>query len=71
MLRQMGYIRVQEAAALLGVSPNTIRAWGALGKITEYRHPANNYRLFKVAELERLIRRVEKSAEKPLRRRAK
>ena len=71
MLREKGYARVKEAAALLGISPNTVRAWGAQGKITEYRHPANNYRLFKVDELERLIEQVEKSAEKPALRRAK
>ena len=42
-------IRVKEAAELLGVSPNTVRAWGASGKIPEYRHPVNNYRLYKQA----------------------
>jgi predicted site-specific integrase-resolvase len=41
MLRTQGYLRVKEAAKLLGVSPNTVRAWGAAGKIPEYRHPAN------------------------------
>ena len=61
-MRTKGYVRVKEAAAILGVSPNTVRAWGAAGKITEYRHPANNYRLYKQAELERLLKQVEKSA---------
>src|SRR3954449_2249368 len=50
------YLRVKEAAALLGVSPNTIRAWGGEGKIPEYRHPINRFRLYKRAELERVIR---------------
>ena len=27
MLRTKGYLRVKEAALLLGVSPNTVRAW--------------------------------------------
>jgi len=36
-------LRVKEAAELLGVSPNTVRAWGAAGKIPEYGHPANGY----------------------------
>ena len=58
MMDSEGYVRVKEAAAILGVSPNTIRAWGAAGKITEYRHPVNNYRLFKKAELERLMKKL-------------
>ena len=64
MMRNEGYVRVKEAAEILGVSPNTIRAWGADGKITEYRHPANNYRLYKRVELEKLLRKVERSAGK-------
>ncbi len=61
MLRSEGYLRVKEAAELLGVSPNTVRAWGADGRIPEYRHPANNYRLYKRAELECILRQVEES----------
>jgi len=51
MLEREGYVRVKEAAAILDVAPNTVRAWGAAGKIAEYRHPANNYRLYKIADL--------------------
>jgi DNA (cytosine-5)-methyltransferase 1 len=54
MLEREGYVRVKEAAAILDVAPNTVRAWGAAGKIAEYRHPANNYRLYKVSELKRI-----------------
>ena len=54
-------LRVKDAADLLGVSPNTVRAWGAAGKIPEYRHPANGYRLYKREELENLLRRIEVS----------
>ena len=49
---------------MLGVSPNTVRAWGGDGKIPEYRHPVNNYRLFKRAELERILEKLEQSAKK-------
>jgi alkylation response protein AidB-like acyl-CoA dehydrogenase len=45
---------------LLGVSPNTIRSWGADGRIPEYRHPVNNYRLYKLTDLERILRKLEK-----------
>lgn len=61
MLRREGYITVKEAAELLDVAPNTVRAWGASGRITEYRHPANNYRLYRRDELEVLLARVAES----------
>lgn len=61
MLQSDRFLRVKEAAALLGVSPNTVRAWGAEGKIPEYRHPVNNYRLYKRGELERILKKLEQS----------
>lgn len=61
MLKTEGYLRVKQAAALLGVSPNTVRAWGAAGKIPEYRHPANTYRLYKRADLEQINRQIAES----------
>ena len=61
MMRQEGFLRVKEAAQMLGVAPNTVRAWGADGKIPEYRHPVNSYRLYKRAELERILRKLEQS----------
>ncbi len=61
MLANEGYVRVKEAAKLLGVCSNTVRAWGAAGSITEYRHPVNNYRLYKRHELEKLLSRLRQS----------
>ena len=55
------FLRISEAAEYLGVSPNTVRAWGADGKIPEYRHPVNNYRLYKRKDLEKVLRQLEKS----------
>jgi excisionase family DNA binding protein len=52
------FLTVSEAAELLAVAPNTVRAWGAAGKLTEYRHPVNNYRLFKLKEVEKLCRQI-------------
>ena len=49
---------MEQAAELLDVAPNTVRAWGAAGSITEYRHPVNNYRLYKRQELEKLLSRL-------------
>ncbi len=53
------YLQITDAAEYLGVCRNTLRNWGKAGKITENRHPINNYRLYKVADLSRLLRRVE------------
>lgn len=55
MMQNKGFVTVKEAARLLDVVPNTVRAWGAAGKIVEYRHPVNNYRLYKMSELETLL----------------
>jgi len=59
------YLRIKEAAEYLGVAQNTLRNWGRAGKIPEHRHPLNNYRLFKVSDLDRLLRQTERSASKP------
>ena len=59
MLRNEGYLRVKEPATLLGVAPNTLRAWGAAGKIPEYRNPVNNYRLYRQEDLEELLQQIQ------------
>jgi len=59
------YLRIKEAAEYIGVCQNTLRNWEAAGKIPVYRNPANNYRLFKRADLERLLRNLERPANKP------
>ena len=53
------YLLVKQAAELLGVSANTIRAWAETGKLPEYRHPVNNYRLFKRTDVEQLLKQIE------------
>lgn len=54
------FVLVSEAAEMLGVCPNTVRSWGANGKITEYRHPVNDYRMFKRKDLEHILREMHK-----------
>ena len=54
------YLRIKEAAEYLGVSPNTLRNWGRDGRIIEHRHPVNNYRLYKKADLTRMLRNASK-----------
>ncbi len=55
------YLTIKEAAAFLGVSPNTLRNWERTGKLTTYRHPLNGYRLYKQVELVALLTAIEQS----------
>lgn len=59
------FVFVKEAAEMLGVCPNTIRAWGESGQIVEYRHPVNRYRMFKRKELEKLIKQMNQPVKRP------
>ena len=56
------YLRIKEAAEYLGVCQNTLRNWEAAGNIPVHRHPLNNYRLFKIRDLERVLKTTEGSA---------
>lgn len=58
------YMTIKEAAEYLGVVPNTLRNWGREGKVKERRNPMNGYRLYKKAELDRLLKRIELSGNK-------
>jgi len=59
------YVRIKRASAMLGLSPNTVRKWGRLGKIPEFRHPINSYRLYKRSDLAKIIAQAEKSRTTP------
>jgi DNA-binding transcriptional MerR regulator len=59
MAKRLNFLRVKEASELLGVCPNTLRSWGSLGKLPEYRHPLNRYRLYKRADIEKLLCQIE------------
>jgi excisionase family DNA binding protein len=54
------YIKTAEAAQILGVSQNTLRAWAEAGKIPMRRNPANRYRLFLRRDLERFLSQIER-----------
>ncbi len=55
------YLRIKDAAEYLGVCQNTLRNWEAAGKIPVRRHPMNRYRLFKISDLDRLLKTTEGS----------
>ena len=55
----ISYLTIKEASKILGVSPLTLRNWDKNGKLKAYRHPMNNYRVYKIESLERVIREIE------------
>lgn len=58
------YVKIAEAAEILGVSQNTLRNWTAAGKIPMHRNPVNGYRLFRRSDLEKFLARVAKREKK-------
>jgi len=64
MTKLDSFLTVKEAAEYLGVSSNTIRNWGADGRIKEHRHPINNYRLFKIVDLDHLLKKANQLVKK-------
>lgn len=52
------FLTVTEAAAVVGVSPDTLRRWDRAGKVKATRHPVNRYRLYRRQELETLLREL-------------
>ena len=58
MTKLTDYVKVAEAAQILGVSQNTLRSWPEAGKIPMHRNPANGYRLFRRDDLEKFLAKV-------------
>ena len=57
---------IKEAAKYLGVSPLTLRNWDRRGKLTAFRHPVNNYRLYTFSEIEKFLKKFEGSRPRKL-----
>lgn len=53
------YFSIKQAAEILGVSPLTLRNWDKSGKFKAQRHPMNNYRVYKLSALEKIIDDIE------------
>ena len=56
MTKLSDYVKIAEAADILGVSQGTVRAWAEAGKIPMHRNPANGYRLFKRSDLQDFLK---------------
>lgn len=52
-------ITIKQAAKILGVTPLTLRNWDNSGKFEASRHPINNYRVYKMADIEKLLMEIE------------
>ena len=61
---QKKYYTIKQAAKIIGVTPLTLRNWDRGGKLKAYRHPANNYRVYKAQQLELFLRKLEGSKHK-------
>ncbi|KKS49989.1 MAG: hypothetical protein UW01_C0002G0053 [Candidatus Nomurabacteria bacterium GW2011_GWA2_43_66] len=53
-----GYLTIKQASSILGVSPLTLRNWDKSGKLKASRHPINNYRVYKVEDIEAVIQEI-------------
>ncbi|MFA5999775.1 MAG: helix-turn-helix domain-containing protein [Candidatus Paceibacterota bacterium] len=53
------YLTIKEASNILGVSPLTLRNWDKNGMLKAFRHPMNNYRVYKIEDLEKVMEEIE------------
>lgn len=49
------YLKISDAAAYLGVHPDTLRRWDRAGKLKARRHPVNRFRLYLRSDLDKLL----------------
>ncbi len=58
------YLSIKQAAAVIGVTPLTLRNWDRRGRLKAYRNPINNYRYYRVDQIETFLREMESSRER-------
>ncbi len=58
------YLSIKQASYVIGVTPLTLRNWDKAGKLCSYRNPINNYRYYRVDQLEAFLRQMEGSRDK-------
>ncbi len=64
----MKYITIKEASRLIHVTPLTLRNWDKKGILKPYRNPINNYRMYRLDQIEGFLRRIEQSRVKQTKR---
>lgn len=58
LIMKKGLVTVKEAAEILGVSIQTLIRWDSKEKLKAVRHPMNNYRLYRLADLQKLADKI-------------
>ncbi|MFY9493314.1 MAG: MerR family DNA-binding transcriptional regulator [Minisyncoccia bacterium] len=58
------YLSIKQAAAVVGVTTLTLRNWDKGGKLRPYRNPINNYRYYRVDQIEAFLRQMESSRDR-------
>jgi predicted site-specific integrase-resolvase len=53
------FLTIKEASVFLGVTPLTLRNWDKSGKLKTMRHPMSNYRIYKLDDLEQILKEME------------
>ena len=52
------YVTIKQASIILGVSPLTLRNWDKNGKFKALRHPINNYRVYRIEDLKKVMEEI-------------
>lgn len=60
------YISIKQASEILGVSSLTLRNWDKKGLLTAARNPINNYRVYKMEDIEKFTESIDKRKPKKL-----
>lgn len=53
------YITIKDASRILGMSKLTLRNWDKSGKLKAHRHPFNNYRVYKIEDIDKVLEMIE------------
>jgi len=53
------YITIKDASHILGMSKITLRNWDKSGKLKAHRHPFNNYRVYKMEDIDKVLEMIE------------
>jgi len=52
------YLMIGEAAAYIGVHPDSLRRWDRAKRLQPRRHPINNFRLYLKRDLDRFLAQI-------------
>jgi len=55
------HLSIKETAELLNVSLLTLRNWDKKGILIPYRNPINNYRIYKLSQIQQFFEEIETS----------